>query len=44
MGKINKMTQKMGRELGLVAALIIMIAIFGFMNPIYLSPDNLLDI
>ncbi|MCY9669534.1 ABC transporter permease [Paenibacillus alginolyticus] len=44
MGKINKMTQKMGRELGLVAALIIMIAIFGLMNPIYLSPDNLLDI
>lgn len=34
----------MGREMGLVISLILMIAIFTAIDPIYLSPGNLLDI
>lgn len=32
------------REVGLVAAIIVMFAFFGALNPTYLSPDNLKDI
>jgi ribose transport system permease protein len=44
MNTLNRITSKMGREMGLVAALFIMIAIFALIDPIYLSPGNLLDI
>mgnify|MGYP001343531026 CR=1 FL=1 len=40
----NEWTKRMGREMGLVVALLLMIAVFAAIDPIYLSPGNLLDI
>lgn len=40
----NRIFKHMGRELGLVVTLIIMVAVFALIDPIYLSPANLLDI
>ncbi|MGE5604857.1 MAG: ABC transporter permease [Bacteroidota bacterium] len=36
--------KKMGRELGIIIALLVMIAVFSMINPIYLSSGNLVDI
>ncbi|KJD43863.1 ABC transporter permease [Paenibacillus terrae] len=44
MRNLNRFKLKMGREMGLVVSLIIMILIFTAIDPIYLSPGNLLDI
>lgn len=41
MGKIWK---KFSRELGIIIALIILVVIFGLLEPLYLTPTNLLDI
>jgi ribose transport system permease protein len=35
---------KLGRESGIIAALVIMVIIFSFIDPIYLSSDNIVDI
>ena len=35
---------KLGRESGIIAALMIMVIIFSFIDPIYLSSDNIVDI
>jgi ribose transport system permease protein len=44
MNMINYVTQKLGRELTLFAALIIMVVVFAIIDPIYISSGNLLDI
>jgi ribose transport system permease protein len=44
MNMINYITQKLGRELTLFAALIIMVVVFAIIDPIYISSGNLLDI
>jgi ribose transport system permease protein len=40
----NGLTKKMGREMGLVVSLLLMIAVFAAIDPIYLSLGNLLDV
>ncbi|WP_410512697.1 ABC transporter permease [Paenibacillus sp. BR2-3] len=44
MNNFNRFKLKMGREMGLVVSLALMILIFTAIDPIYLSPGNLLDI
>ncbi|MHB1393855.1 MAG: ABC transporter permease [Clostridia bacterium] len=41
---MKQLSKKMGREFGTIIALFIMIIVFSLINPIYLSPGNLIDI
>lgn len=41
---LNKLSKKLGRDMGTIIALLIMVIVFSIINPIYLSPDNLIDI
>ncbi|NDL67323.1 ABC transporter permease [Anaerotalea alkaliphila] len=36
--------KKFSRELGIIVALVILIAVFGILEPLYLTPTNLMDI
>lgn len=45
MGKIRSiLTKKLGRELGIIVALAILVLVFSLINPIYITPGNLVDI
>lgn len=41
---MRKIWKKFSRELGIIIALIILVVIFGLLEPLYLTPTNLLDI
>ncbi|WHX49342.1 ABC transporter permease [Paenibacillus woosongensis] len=44
MNLFNRMIKNMGREVGLLVTLFLLVAVFAIIDPIYLSPANLLDI
>lgn len=44
MNSVKKIFKKFSREIGILGALCILAIIFGFLEPIYLSPKNLMDI
>jgi len=39
-----KLINKLGRDLGVIVALIVIVATFSLLNPMYMTPGNLLDI
>lgn len=41
---MKQICKKFSRELGIIAALVLLMGIFGIIEPLYLSPVNLLDI
>lgn len=41
---MKKILSKFSREIGVLVALLILIIIFGILNPLYLTPKNLMDI